>query len=106
MNYFMNLPEKVRNSRFIMSTLFHSTTEPQKADVRDDKNIAEMMFDGMTDTITTGATTIFSLGMNSLNFILPGNLFWNKTFCIMATTKSYVGWPKTRKTTGSRRKEF
>jgi hypothetical protein len=74
-----------------MSTLHHSTTAPQKADVRDDKNIAEKMFDGVTDTLTTGATTIFSLGVDSLNFIMPGNLFWNNVFCIMATTKSYVG---------------
>ena len=90
MNYFLNLPEKFRNSRFMMANLIHSTTEPQKADVRDDKNIAEKVIGGVTGTITSSATTIFSLGMDSLNFILPGNLFWDNVFCIMATTKSYV----------------
>lgn len=90
LNFYLNFPESMRTSRFMMGTVLHSTTAPQQVEKQDDKNIAEMMYHGVTDTITTSATTIFSLGMDSLNFMLPGNLFWDNVFCIMATTKSYV----------------
>lgn len=100
MNYFVNLPEDVKKTRFIMANLIHSTTEPQKAEKKNDKNIAEKMIGGVTDTITNSASSIFSLGMDSLNFILPGNLFWDSVFCVMATSKSYVDSPHLRKTTG------
>lgn len=87
----MNIPEKQRKSRFIFSKLVHSTTDPErKSGDGHDQNIAGKMFSGIKDGLTESTTQLFSFGKSSLNFILPGNLFWDDCFCIMATTKSYV----------------
>lgn len=89
LDYFMNLEKGTRESHFLMGMMAHSTTNPQNKEKKD-QNIASKMISGVTDTLTTSATALFSAGMNSINFILPGNLLWNTFFFVMATTKSYV----------------
>ena len=74
----------------MMGMLTHSTTNPQDNKDKSDQNIAAKMFSGVTDTITSSANTIFSVGMSGINFILPGNLLWDTLFCVMATNKSFV----------------
>ena len=74
----------------MMGMVTHSTTNPQGTKDTKNQNIATKVISGVTNTITTSATTIFSMGMNSINFILPGNLLWDSFFCVMATSKSYV----------------
>ena len=90
-NYVSRLSKRSRENKFIFSLLTHSTTDSQKQKSGgDDKNIAEKVISGFTDKLTMGASTLFSFGKSGLNFILPGNLFWDKIFMIMATSKSYV----------------
>lgn len=89
--YISKLSKKTRENKFVIGVLQHTTTEPQKSKSgNEDKNIAEKVIHGFTDKLTSGATSLFSFGKSGLNFILPGNLFWDKVFCIMATSKSYV----------------
>lgn len=88
----MNLPDSTRKSRFIMGMVAHSKTSPQNKEKKD-QNIASKMISGVTDKITSSASSIFSMGVSSINFILPGNLMWNTVFCVMATSKSYVRPP-------------
>lgn len=41
----------------------------------------------IVNTLTKTTTDFLTIG---INFVLPVNIFWDKVFCLMATSKSYV----------------
>lgn len=90
---FAEIGPKMQKSRFMLGYMTHCVTEleqEKKADDKKDKNIVTGMVTGITD-LTKG---IIKTGTNMLqigvNFMIPLNIFWDKVFCMMATSKSYV----------------
>ena len=66
------MPKKNVENKFMFAALTHSITESQKTrGGQEDKNVAEKVFNRVTDRLTMGASNLLSFGKNSLNFILP-----------------------------------
>lgn len=82
--YIDTLSVEMRQNRFIIAKMTHSITK--KTESKQDANIIENLAGGLK----SGVTSILNVGISGLNFILPGNLFWNKVFCVLATPKSWV----------------
>ena len=82
--YFDSLPADMQRNRFIIAKMTHSETK--KANTKADTNIIEDLAGGLK----FGVSSLINVGISGLNFILPGNLFWNKRFCVLATPKSWV----------------
>lgn len=86
MSSYSDLSVKMQKSRFMMSYLFYCEIKPDPKEEKS-KNVALAAVD-MVKGLTKTATNMLTLGVN---FMIPLNIFWDKVFCIMATSKSYVG---------------
>ncbi len=84
-SYYNNLKEKMRESRYMMSFAMHGCKvhADQLQGTMDNPLDVKKMMDGMTKT----ATTFITMG---LNFVIPINLFWDKVFLMMVTSKNFT----------------
>lgn len=78
-------------SRFMMGYMMYCKTElPENEKPKEDTNLFTDITSGITKGITDLTKTTTNILQMGVNFVIPLNIFWDKVFCIMATSKSYV----------------
>lgn len=81
------IKERMRKTRFMMGFMMHSETDTKEEfKPKEDGDLLNQ-----TKNIMSGITkTTADMLTMGINILVPLDLFWDKVFCIMGTSKNYV----------------